>query len=127
MSQSQLTGLIRAVLTILGTWLFGHNLFGNKIDESLWQEIVGCVLVIVSFVWSAVTKELTLEIFQSSILKVITVVGMLLVTSGKLSDKTLTAVAALATTLLPVLYSILSKSKSQGIVSGDIPAGKLTQ
>ena len=127
MSQEQLFGLIRAILTIGGTWLFGHNLFGNKIDESLWQEISGGVMVVAAFAWSIVTKALTLEIFQSSILKIITVVGMLLVTSGKLSNNTLTAIATLATTVLPILYSFLSKRKSAAIIAGTITANQLSQ
>lgn len=127
MSQDQITGIIRAILTIAGTYLFGHNLFGAKVDESLWQEVSGCVMVVAAFVWSIATKTLTLEIFQSSILKVITVVGMLLVTSGKLAGGTLTAIATLATTVLPIIYSILSKKKSAAIATGDVTPSQLSK
>lgn len=127
MTQEQLFGLLRAILTLAGTYLFGHNIFGNAIDASLWQEIAGGVMVVASFVWSILEKSLTLEIFQSSILKIIMVVGGLLVTSGKLTGAALQAWIAALTALLPIIYSYLSKMKSQQIQSGEIQTKKLSK
>jgi len=127
MKQDQINGVVRALLTLAGTYLFGHNIFGTKIDESLWQEITGTVMVVVSFIWTIRSKALTIEIFQSTILKVFMVGGALLVTSGKLTNETFAAWTAALTAILPVLYSILSKSKSAGISNGDIPTKKLSQ
>lgn len=127
MTQEQIFGLLRAILTIAGTYLFGHNIFGNKIDESLWQEIAGAVLVAASFVWTFVSKTLTLEIFQSSILKIVMVFGGLLVTSGKVTGATLQAWVAFLTALIPIVYSFLSKAKSKAIAEGDIKTRNLSQ
>lgn len=127
MSKDQLFGLLRAVLTLAGTYLFGHSFFGVAINESIWAEIGGAILVVAAFVWTFIDKTLTLEIFQSTLLKVLMVFGGLLVTSGKITGDKLNAFVAIATSLAPIIYSFISKKKSQNIVSGDISTDKLSQ
>lgn len=120
MKQEQIFGILRAVLAYAGSYLLGKNLFGQSVDEVLWQEISGALMVLASFVWMIVSKKLTIEIFQSSILKLIMVAGALLVSSGKLTGDTLNAIVAAVTALLPVIYSILSKKKTEELAAGRI-------
>lgn len=126
MKKEQIFGIIRSLLTFVGSYLFGKNIFGNPIDESLWQEIVGAIMVVIAFAWTIGEKKLTLEILQSSILKVITVAGALLVSSGKLSSDNLNGIVAAITAILPVIYSLLSKKKSEQIESGEIKVDQLS-
>lgn len=125
-TQDQINSMLRAILVLAGTYLFGHNIFGNVIDSSIWQEISGAVMIAASFIWSAFTKSLTIEIFQSSILKILMVLGALLVTSGKLSSEKLEAITAVLTAALPVFYSMLSKKKSTNIITGKTSTDKLS-
>ncbi|MBC7535110.1 MAG: hypothetical protein H7258_05395 [Ferruginibacter sp.] len=127
MKQEQFEGAFRAVLTLVGTYLFGHNIFGNMIDASLWQEISGAGMVLVSFIWSISSKCLTLEILQSTLLKVVMVAGGLLVTSGRIAGATLNAFVMLLTAIIPMLYSYLSKKKSAGIATLKIDPSELAK
>lgn len=127
MQEPKVFPLIRSVLVLLGSYLFGRNLFGHKLDEAIWQEIVGAVMVVFSFYWSFKTKTLTIEIFQSSILKVVMVAGALLVSSGKVTGDTLNGIIAILTAVIPLVYSYLSKKKSVGIETGKIPVSALTK
>jgi hypothetical protein len=126
-TQDQLFAALRAVLVLIGTYLFGHNIFGSVIDSNIWLEITGVIMVVASFAWSWFSKSLTIEIVQSTILKVIMVTGGLLVTSGKISGDTLTNIVAAVTALLPIIYSFLSKKKSAGIITGNVSTEKLAK
>lgn len=127
MSKDQIQGVIRAILTLAGTYLFGHNLFDTVVNESLWQEVTGGVMVAVSFWWTIKAKALTLEILQSSLLKILMVLGTLLVTSHKITGDALNNWVILLTALIPVLYSVLSKKKSADISSGEIKSSQLSK
>lgn len=127
MSSEILIGIIRQVLSVLGAWLLGRNLFGATVDPALWQKITGEVLIIASFVWTVKAKQLTVEIVQSSILKIVMTVGTILVASGKVTGEYIDKIVLTVTVLAPILYSILSKKKSADIAAGEIPLGKLSK
>jgi hypothetical protein len=126
MTKEMILGIARQVLTVAGAFLLGKNLFGAAIDESILQEVSGALLMIVSLVWTIKSKELTLEILQSVLLKVIIVAGTLLVSSGKLTGTTLNAIVGIVTALLPIIYSLISKKKSDDVKTGQIQAAKLS-
>lgn len=126
-TKDQILSMIRAMLVLLGSFILGKNIGNAQITETIVQEIIGAGLIVTTFVWSALTKCLTIEIFQSSILKVVMVVGTIAIASGKIADKTFQALLAVVTAILPILYSFLSKEKSKKIIDGDIQSHELTK
>jgi hypothetical protein len=53
MNREQMLGLTRHVLAALGVWLISSG----YIEDALWNEVVGAVLVIVSAAWSFKAPE----------------------------------------------------------------------
>lgn len=120
MKKENVFSLIRTILTALGSFLIGKNIFGNVVDQSILEIIVGAVLSIVSIAWSIADKTANIEMLQSGIRKVFVMIGGLLVASGKLDAAKLDTYLGLALSLIPFLYSLLSKKKSQEIAEGTI-------
>ena len=127
MTKEQLLGIARSVLMVGGAWLLGRNILGATVDPALWQEISGALLMLVSLYLTVKSKELTIEILQSVLLKVVMVVGTILVASGKISGEYLDKIVLSVTVLAPIIYSILSKKKSAEIASGEAPLHKLSK
>lgn len=123
----QTEGIIRNLLVVAGAWLLGRNLFGATVTPELWQEISGTVLMIFSLIWTIKAKELKLEILQSVILKVVMLVGTIIVASGNVVGDYIDKIIMTVTVVLPIIYSALSKKKSEGIANGEISVSKLAK
>jgi len=95
MTKETAFSIVRAALTLTGSYIIGHNLFGAKLDESLWQELAGAR-------------------------SVITVAGGLLVSAGKLTGDALNSIIGLVAVLVPLLQSWLSKKKVQQLADGTL-------
>lgn len=118
MSKAVILSLIRTVLTAFGAFLLGKNIFGAPLDDVLWQSIIGAIIALASIIWGFVDKTNTIDAVQSGLRSVIVVFGGLLVASGKISDKVLESVLGVASAIIPFLYSILSKTKTDMIAAG---------
>ena len=119
--------IIRNVLTLAGAFLLGHNLFGLEVNESLWQEITGGIMVLAGVVLSILDKTLTIEKWQGALRHVALVVGGLLIAKGVLKPEQIEAILGVVTALGTILYGYLSKKKSQEIVANKIPTTQLNQ
>ena len=73
-----------------------------------------------------VDKSATIEAVQSGLRSVIIFVGALLVGSGVIKDEVLQSVLAIVATLVPVIYSQLSKQKNKEIAAGNITVTELS-
>lgn len=122
MNKQVLLSLLRTVLTAFGAFLIGKNIFGNPVDDVLWQSIVGGILAAISIVWGFVDKSNTLDALQSGLRSIIVVFGGLLVASGKITDKVLESISGIVAAVIPFLYSILSKQKTDQIAEGKLKA-----
>jgi hypothetical protein len=120
MTKETAFSIVRAALTLTGSYIIGHNLFGAKLDESLWQELAGAAITIISIVWGIVDKSATIESIQSAVRSVITVAGGLLVSAGKLTGDALNSIIGLVAVLVPLLQSWLSKKKVQQLADGTL-------
>lgn len=125
MKQSNLFGIIRAILSVAGAFLLGKNLFGQPIDESLWQEITGVIMGLIAMVWTFMDKTITLEGFQGILRQSITFIGGLLVASGKLSAEALATWLGIILALAGPIYAWLSKTKSKQLENGKIMMANL--
>lgn len=117
--------IIRTLLSLFGAWLLGHNLFGATIDESLWQEIAGTVLVVISLVWTILDKTAGIEKVEGVIRQFLTAAGGLFISLGIIKEETVTIVSGVISSLLPYILSLLGRQKSQDIATGELGVNDL--
>lgn len=120
MSKETILGVLRALLTLAGTYLVGHNLLGVAIDSSTWQIILGAVVAVGSTIWGIVDKTAGIEQIQSAIRSVIISLGGILVAAGKLKGEVLEAIVGLVTAALPLLQSYTAKAKVVQMAAGTL-------
>jgi len=125
MSKENVVTLIRALLTVVGSFFVGKVLAGHTIDTQLWQLIGGAVLTVISTVWGIFDKSIAVEAAESVVRQVALAVGGVLVALGKLSPDNLQTYIGVIAALLPVILSFLSKKKSVQLATGKIEAGQL--
>jgi hypothetical protein len=125
MNKETVFTLIRTLLTSVGVFLIGKNFLGSPIDQSVWQMLVGIIMAGVSVVWGIMDKTIGLEMLQSFIRSVIVGLGGLLVAKGSVSPEKLESILGIVLAVLPLVYSILSRKKSDGISNGSIAAFEL--
>lgn len=125
MTQDTILSIIRSILTLVGTYLVGHNLFGLAVDSTSWQIWVGAAVALGSIIWGIVSKSAGIEQIQSAVRSIIISIGGLFVAAGKLNGNTLDAILGLITAILPVIQSYTSKLKVQQMAAGTlVPAIK---
>jgi hypothetical protein len=122
MKKEQIFSLLRTLLTLAGAYLFGKNFFGLPIDSSLWQEIVGIGLGIVSVVWSIIDKTIQNDVWQGVVRHLITFASGILVAKGIISAATVQTIIAAFAGVFPWLLANLSSAKNDKIASGELQA-----
>jgi hypothetical protein len=120
MDRKTIETLLRATLQIIGSYIMAKNLLGPSVDAVMWEMIVGGIMSVMSIVWGVLDKNVGIEMLQSTIRNVFVAFGGVLVAQGKLSSEKLETYIGFAITILPVIYSILSRKKSQAVVTGNI-------
>jgi hypothetical protein len=120
MNKETVFTLIRTLLTSVGVFLIGKNFLGSPIDQSVWQMLVGVIMAGVSVVWGILDKTVGLEMLQSFIRSAIVGLGGLLVAKGSMTPEKLESILGIVLAVLPLVYSILSRKKSDGINEGSI-------
>ena len=120
MNKETIFTIARTLLTSVGVFLIGKNFMGSQIDQSLWQMLVGIAMSAFSVVWGVWDKTLGIEMLQSFIRSLVVGLGGLLVAKGTLTPEKLESILGIALAVLPLVYSILSKKKSDEIKEGSI-------
>ncbi len=120
LSKENIFSTIRAVLIFAGTFVIGHNLFGNAIDSSTWQIIAASVVSAGMFVWGMVTKDTPVEGMESFLRSFLQGIGGLLVSAGRITGDMLNAILGIVTALAPLLQSFAAKAKTAQVVAGTI-------
>lgn len=120
MTKENVINLLQSVLVVVGAFLIGKNLLGNEIDQVLWVGIVGVVLTVVGFVWDIATTKVTIEYFQTGLMTIAQFLGGLLISSGKLSSESANTYYGFLSTLIGILYPILSRKKTTDLATGEI-------
>lgn len=124
MNKDVFLSLLRTVLTAGGAWMVGHNILTTTIDTSLWQEIVGAIILVGSTIWGVIDKTTTIEAIQSAIRSILAVGGGILVAAGKISGDKLEAIGGMIIPILTFIYSYSSKKKNEMIADGKLAAIK---
>jgi hypothetical protein len=117
--------MIRALMTAIGFFLMGKNLLGNPVDQVMMEMLSGVVLAGVSVYWGIVDKTVTIEAWQSFLRQLIVGVGGLLIAKGRISAELLNDILGAALAIIPVLYSVLSRQKSNNLAQGWINTTEL--
>lgn len=112
--------MLRAVLTLAGSYLVGHSIAGHKIDDNLWQLIGGAAVTIASTVWGILDKAATIEGLQSAIRSIVTAVGGVFLALGIAFQQTLDSLMSMTLVLVPLIQSYISKVKVKQLDSGKI-------
>jgi hypothetical protein len=120
MDRKTIETLLRATLQIIGSYIMAKNLLGPSMDAVMWEMVIGGIMSVMSIVWGVLDKNVGIEMLQSTIRNVFVAFGGVLVAQGKLSSEKLETYIGFAITILPVIYSILSRKKSQEVVTGGI-------
>lgn len=118
MTKDTALSILRSGLTLLGTYLIGHNLgFLGAITSETWQIILGAGITIFSTAWGIVDKTTGPEQLQSALRSVVISIGGFLVAAGIIKDTTLDAIMGLIVALIPIFQSKLSKDTNKQIVN----------
>lgn len=125
MTKEVFFSVFRSILTAVGAYLMGQSFLGATIDDNLWTGIISSAVTLGSVIWGIVDKSAGVEMIQSGLRSVVIFVGSLLVGSGVLKGEVIESILTIIATLVPVLYSQLSKRKSKNIATGDTPIVEL--
>lgn len=125
MNKETFMSLIRTLLTSIGVFIIGKNLLGNPIDHSVVEMLIGIAMSLTSVIWSLLDKTIAIEMLQSFIRQVIVGIGGLLLAKGYTTPEKIEAILGVATAVLPLLYSVLSRKKTEAIKSGEVPLSVL--
>lgn len=140
MTKDTALSILRSILTLAGTYLIGHNLFGVAVNQDNFQIAIGVVISLGSTIWGIADKSIGADQIASAVRSILLTGGGLLVAAGKLNGSTLDAITGLALAVLPILQSYLAKAKVVAVATGTavpqmttnasgavVPTGKLVK
>lgn len=119
--------ILKAALTVLGSWLMGKNLFGHPIDQSFIEIITGIAMAAFSIAWSIYDKSYSIESIQATVRQAVLLAGGFLISTGKITPERLDAVLGVLLALIPVLQSYLAKKKVAQIQQGKIAISEMAK
>lgn len=125
MNKETIFTLLRTVLVSVGVFLVGKNFLGSPIDAVMWEMLVGIAMSGLAVLWGILDKDLPIEMLQSFIRSAIVGLGGLLVAKGSLSPEKLESILGIVLAILPFIYSVISRKKSDAIVEGAVQPEKL--
>lgn len=120
-----LGSILRAVLIAVGSFVIGHKYFGGTISNDLWASFTGGVLVVGSTIWGIVTKSATIESIQSGLRSFLTFGFAFLLAKGVVTAEQITIILSSVGTIVPLIYSIYSKQKTQAVAAGKLSLSQL--
>lgn len=117
---------LRAILTLLGSYLVGHVLIGHTITADLWQLLVGAALTITGAVTEIISTNTTPTQLQSAIGTVATAIGGVLLALGVVNQQTWTSIIGVVTALVPLFQKQTTKLTVKHLLNGKAVGDKLT-
>lgn len=117
--------ILRTLLSAIGAYVLGVNIFGINVDMSIWQTIVGGVMALAGMYLSWRDKTITEEKIAGFLRQFITVAGGLGVAYGKIKTEIVVTALAFIPIITAYIKGILDRSKSAKIASGAISVADL--
>ena len=121
MDKEKFFSILRYVLSALGAYLLGRNLFGQVVTPETWEIWMGGLMTLAALVGAFMSKEVTLESFQSSIRQIWTIIAGILIGAGKMTDATAQTVLGILGFLSTLVYSWLSQRKTMRLADPNDP------
>jgi len=126
MQQANFLSLFRSVLTLIGSFIIGHAIFGTAITSTAWDIIGGSVITLVSTIWGIADKSASIEQVESSIRSVIISVSGVFIAAGTQAANNINTIVAAIPAIGAILQSYLGKQKVQSIANGTLTASSST-
>jgi len=120
MNKQSFLSLFRLILTAVGAYLIGKNIFGAPIDDTVWSDIAGVALTLGGIIWGVLDKTATIEMIQSGMRSVVVVIGGILVASGKIKQEVITAVLGALGIIIPWIQSGVARKKVEDLKTGKV-------
>lgn len=125
MKTERLMSILRALLSIVGGFILGHNIFGLDVDETLWQEFLGSVLALSSIILSVIDKTANIEKIEGAARQILSFSGAALVARGILSAQQFATIFPALIVLLPLLLGKTSTTKTKALDTGKLSIADL--
>lgn len=125
-----LGSLIRSLLTLFGSFLIGHTIFGHVLVSATFDTISGVAMTAFSIGWSFYKGQATEDTFESMIRQLLQGAGGLLVGSGLLNATQFGQITAFVILGIPMVWGYISKMKTAKIAAGHLtaqPTGRVTK
>jgi len=106
LTQDQVMGLIRHLLTVVGMYMAMKGIFPSEIAN----EIVGFGLTVAALVWSFRAKTATYDMVMGAIRHALTIVGMYLVFKGTFAGEFVNEAIGMIMSLLAMIWSYGAKT-----------------
>jgi hypothetical protein len=113
-----LMAALRAILTLLGTFLVGHSLLGHPLTTDLWGLISGSALTIAGAVTEIVSTNTTPTMIQSAIGTIVTAVGGVLLAVGVVNQQTWASIGGVITAIIPLFQKHTTKLTVMHVLNG---------
>jgi len=132
MTKDTVLGIVRTILTLVGTFLIGHNLgFLGALTSDTLQIVIGSALTLGSFIWGIVDKSTGPEQWASALRSVVTSIGGLLIALGKTTGATVEAILGVIAALTPLFQKKAAAETNKQIanpathITADMKTGKV--
>lgn len=126
MNKETALSTLRAVLTLIGSYIVGHTVLGHRIDADFWELFGGAALTGLSTLWGFSAKSTTVEQWQSLLRSVFAATSGVLVALGLLNNQTSAAIAGLIPALAATLQGHLSRQTTRHMATGKATADAKT-
>ncbi len=126
MNQDKLLSLLKNVLTVVGGLFLGKTIFGQvPFTTELLDGIIGAALSITALVWSIKEKKVTIEMQQGAVRRVLSLIGGILVSSGKMTVENMNLWIGVILSLVPIIQGQTSIAKAKQLQNGEIKVSQL--
>lgn len=125
MTRSEIMAIVRTMLSAVGAYIVGINIFGIALDANLWQTVVGGAMSLTALIMTVKDKTVDLEKISGFIRQVVSVGGGLLVAWGKIKIEVVISLLAIVPIVASYIFGLIARKKSAGIASGAINVADL--
>lgn len=122
MSTSMSGSLVRALFTLIGTFVIGRTFHGHVLVSTTFDVISGSVLTLLSIIWSLRNGTATEQNLESMLRQLLQGIGGLVVGWGLLNATQLGEIISFVVLAIPMVWGYLSKSKTAKIAAGKLTA-----
>lgn len=122
MSTSLSGSLVRALFTLIGTFVIGRTFHGHVLVSTTFDVVSGSLLTLLSIIWSLRNGTATEQNLESMLRQLLQGIGGVVVGSGLLNATQLGEIISFVVLAIPMVWGYLSKAKTAKIAAGKLTA-----